>query len=126
MVSAVTTIAERAGENQPSAAECCGELAGSSTEDQILKLRARGFYFIDPRDEGGEVVAVVGVRAHDNVIDVVRLHSEDEAIASRMPSSENILSPTKVFWSQMGPVNEVLGEMLALPDDRTPGSLALA
>jgi hypothetical protein len=111
----MSTVAERGGDS-----------AGSSTEDQILELRARGFYFIDPRDEGGEVVAVVGVRAHHNVIDVIRLHSEDEAIASRMPSDENILAPTKVFWRQVGPANEVLGEMLALPDDRTPGSLALA
>lgn len=110
-------------------AERGGVSAGSSaisTENQILELRARGFYFIDPRDEGGEVVAVVGVRAHDNVIDVVRLHSEDEAIASRVPSDEDILAPTRVFWRQVGPVNVVLGEMLALPDDRTPGSLALA
>ena len=91
-----------------------------------MELRARGFYFIDPRDKGGEVVAVVGVRAHDNVIDVVRLHSEDEAIASRMPGDDDIVAPTKVFWRQEGPANTVLGEMLALPDDRTPGSLALA
>jgi hypothetical protein len=71
------------------------------------------------------VLAVVGVRAHHNVIDVVRLHSEDDAIASRVPSDENILAPTRVFWRQQGPAHEVLGELLALPDDRTPGSLAL-
>ena len=106
-------------------AERGGDSAGSSTEEQILELRARGFYFIDPRDEGGEVVAVVGVRAHDNVIDVVRLHSEEEAIASRVPNDEDILKPSRVFWRQVGPAHEVLGEMLALPDDRTPGSLAL-
>lgn len=110
----MSTVAERGGDS-----------AGSSTEDQILELRARGFYFIDPRNDG-EVVAVVGVRAHDNVIDVVRLHSEDDAIASRMPSDEDIVAPTKVFWTQVGPASVVLDEMLALPDDRTPGSLALA
>jgi len=102
-----------------------GDPTGCRTEDQILELRARGFYFIDPRDEGGEVVAVVGVRAHHNVIDVVRLHSEDDAIASRVPSDENILAPTRVFWKQEGSASQVLREMLALPDDRTPGSLAL-
>jgi hypothetical protein len=112
----MSTVAERGGN---SAGSC------SCTQDQILELRARGFYFIDPRDESGEIVAVVGVRAHDNVIDVVRLHGEDDAVASRMPSDENILAPSKVFWRQEGPANEVLGEMLALPDDRTPGSLAL-
>ena len=119
----MTNVAERGGE-APST-ERGGDSAGR-TEDQILELRARGFYFIDPRDEGGEVVAVVGVRAHDNVIDVVRLHSEDEAIASRLPHDENILAPTRVYWKQEGPAHYVLGEMLALPDDRTPGSLALA
>src|SRR6266540_2614362 len=102
-----------------------GDSAGGSTEDRILELRARGFTFIDPRDEGGEVVAVVGVRAHDNVIDVVRLHSEDEAIAFRMPNDDDILAPTRVFWRHEGSVCEVLGELLALPDDRVPGSLAL-
>jgi hypothetical protein len=102
-----------------------GDSAGGSTEDQILELRTRGFTFIDPRDEGGEVVAVVGVRAHDNVIDVVRLHGEDDVIASRMPNDENILAPTRVFWQREGAACEVLGELLALPDDRVPGSLAL-
>jgi hypothetical protein len=111
----MSTVAERGGGS-----------VGSSTEDRILELRARGFFFIDPRDEGGEVVAVVGVRAHDNVIDVIRLRGEDEAIASRMPSDDNILAPTRVFWRQEGSAHEVLGELLALPDDRTPGSLALA
>jgi hypothetical protein len=113
MVSLMSAVAERGGES-----------VGSSTEDRILELRARGFYFIDPRDEGGEVVAVVGVRAHDNVIDVVRLHSEDEAIASRIPFDADILASTRVFWQLRGTANEVLDELLALPDDRTPGSLA--
>jgi hypothetical protein len=98
------------------------ESAGS-TEAQLLELRARGFRFIDPRDEGGEVVAVVGVRAHDNVLDVVRLHSEDHAIAMRLPGGEDILRPTRIFWCQEGPANEVMSSLLALPDDRTPGSL---
>lgn len=110
----MSTVAERGGGS-----------VGSSTEDRILELRARGFYFIDPRDEGGEVVAVVGVRAHHNVIDVVRLHGENEAIASRVPFDEDIMSPTRVFWRHDGSANEVLDKMLALPDDRTPGSLAL-
>ena len=111
----MSTVAERGGDS-----------VGSSFEDCILELRARGFYFIDPRDEGGEVVEIVGVRAHDNVIDVVRLHGEDDAMASRVPCDEDIMAPSKVFWRQRGSANEVLGELLALPDDRTPGSLALA
>ncbi|HEV2783282.1 MAG TPA: hypothetical protein VGX25_28190 [Actinophytocola sp.] len=87
------------------------------TEDQILALRLRGFQFINPRDAGGQVLAVVGVRAHGDVIDVVRLHSEDDAVASRVPSDENILSPRRVYWQQAGPACEVLGELLALPDN---------
>ena len=43
-----------------------------SVDDQIRALLARGFRFVDPRDDGGDVVALVGVRAHHNVIDVVR------------------------------------------------------
>lgn len=107
----MSAVAERADESS------------GSTEDQLIALRLRGFQFIDPRDDGGEVVAVVGVRAHDNVIDVVQLHGEDHAIASRMPCDEDILAPRMVFWQQEGPAYDVLGSLLALPDDRTPGSL---
>ena len=92
-----------------------------STEDQLRALRARGFRFMDPRDEHGEVVAVVGVRAHDNVIDVVRLNAEDDVVASRLPADADVLAPTTVFWRQAGSAGEVLGELLALPDDRTTG-----
>jgi hypothetical protein len=109
----MSTVAERADE--PS----------GSTEDQLIALRTRGFKFIDPRDAGGEVLALVGVRAHDNVIDVVRLHGEDHAIASRMPCDEDILAPSMVFWQQEGPAQDVLGSLLNLPDDRTPGSLSI-
>jgi hypothetical protein len=108
----MSAVAERADESP------------GSTEDLLIALRTRGFQFIDPRDAGGEVVAVVGVRAHDNVIDVVRLHSEDQAIASRMPCDEaDILAPREVFWQHEGPVLAVLGSLLCLPDDRTAGSL---
>jgi hypothetical protein len=96
---------------------------GPSTEEQLRRLVARGFRFIDPRDDDGEVLAVVGVRAHDNVIDVVRLHGEDDAVASRMPGDEDVLAPTTVFWRHTGSAGEVLDELLALPDDRTPGSV---
>jgi hypothetical protein len=97
-------------------AERAGESSRSSTEGQLIALRSRGFQFIDPRDAGGEVLAVVGVRAHDNVIDVVQLHSEDHAIASRMPCDEDILAPSKVFWQHEGPARDVLGSLLTLPD----------
>src|SRR3954465_13430035 len=92
-------------------------------EAQLRALRGRGFQFIDPRDEHGDVVALVGVRAHDNVLDVVRLHSECDVFAARMPGDSNVLAPVKVFWERTGPAREGLEAMLGLPDDRVPGSL---
>jgi hypothetical protein len=95
-------------------------------DEKLRALRARGFRFMDPRDEWGNVVAVVGVRAHDDVIDVVRLHAEDDVVASRLPCDADILAPATVFWQHKGPAGEVLGKLLDLPDDRVPGSLAVA
>jgi hypothetical protein len=105
-----------------SVAEFTGE-SSSSTEDQLRALRARGFQFIDPRDADGEVVAVIGVRAHHNVIDVVRLKGEDDVTASRLPGDADILAPATVFWQQTGSACEVLGKLLALPDERGFGSI---
>ncbi|HWM04048.1 MAG TPA: hypothetical protein VNP92_17065 [Actinophytocola sp.] len=93
----------------------------TSTDAQLRALVARGFRFIDPRDENGDVVAVVGVRAHHNVVDVVQLHGEDEVVAARMPTDEDVLAPRRVFWREVGSAQHVLAKMLALPDDRTPG-----
>ena len=93
--------------------------SATSTDAQLRALVARGFRFVDPRDENGDVVAVVGVRAHHDVVDVVQLHGEDEAIAARMPADQDVLAPRQVFWREVGPAHEVLGAMLALPDDRT-------
>jgi hypothetical protein len=82
------------------------------TELQILALRARGFQFVNPRDESGAVLAVVGVRAHHDVLDVIRLTSAQEAVASRVP----IDAPTTDIWRESGPSHEVLDRLLALPD----------
>jgi hypothetical protein len=98
-----------------SVAESTGDTA-CRTEHQILALRLRGFQFINPCDERGEVLAVVGVRAHGAVIDVVRLNGEDDAIASRVPPDEDILAPSRVHWRYAGSASEVLDELLALPD----------
>ncbi len=91
----------------------------SRTSLQLRQLIARGFQFLHPRDHRGELAAVVGVRAHDAVIDVVRLHTEDDAVAIRMPADEmNVLSPTRFSWRRRGPATSVLEELLDLPDDR--------
>jgi hypothetical protein len=95
----------------------------TSTDAQLRALVARGFRFVDPRDENGDVVAVVGVRAHHDVVDVVQLHGEDDVIAARMPTDQDVLAPRQVYWREVGPAQQVLGAMLALPDDRTPGML---
>jgi hypothetical protein len=88
-------------------------------EVRLLELIARGFQFLHPTDARGELTAVVGVRAHNNVIDVVRLHTEDDAVATRMPADEhNVLAPTRFSWRRRGPACSVLEELLELPDDR--------
>lgn len=97
----------------------------TSTDAQLRALVARGFRFVDPRDECGDVIAVVGVRAHHNMVDVVQLHAEDDAVAARMPEDQDYLAPRRVFWREAGPAHEVLRKMLELPDDRVPGVLTL-
>jgi len=88
-------------------------------EVRLRELIARGFQFLYPTDARGELAAIVGVRAHDNVIDVVRLHTEDDAVATRMPADEqNVLAPTRFSWRRRGPACSVLEELLELPDDR--------
>jgi hypothetical protein len=93
-----------------------------TTANATVRLNAlilRGFQFLYPRDHQGELAAVVGVRAHDNVIDIVRLRDENDAVATRMPADEaNILAPTRFSWQRTGPASRVIEELLELPDDR--------
>lgn len=101
------------------------EPAASTTDSLLHELIARGFQFLHPCNGDGEVVAIVGVRAHHDVVDVLRLHSEDEAIATRIPGDEeNILEPSRMSWQSTGAAQQVLRELLALPDERTPGMAA--
>jgi hypothetical protein len=87
-------------------------------EDQLRELVARGFHFVHPTGRTGEVLAIVGVRAHHDVVDVVCIRGEGEAKAARMPSDEaDILAPTCTFWQRMGGARVVLTALLALPDD---------
>jgi len=98
--------------------------APSSTDLRLAELVSRGFRFMHPRNPDGHVVAVIGVRAHHNVIDVVWLRGEDDVVATRMPGDEtNFLTPARVVWRSAGTAGEVLDELLGLPDDRTPGSV---
>lgn len=97
--------------------------AAASVDAQLRALVGRGFRFVDPRDEHGDVVAVVGVRAHDNVVDVIEIHGEDDAIATRMPPDQDVLAPRRIYWREQGPASVVLAKLLFLADDSVPGML---
>ncbi|HYQ66300.1 hypothetical protein [Actinophytocola sp.] len=99
--------------------------AATSVDAQLRALVDRGFRFVDPRDEQGEVVAVVGVRAHDGVIDVVEILGEDEVVATRMPPDQDVLDPRRVYWREQGPASAVLARLLLLADGQVPGILLL-
>ena len=100
-------------------------VAAASVDLQLRALVGKGFRFVDPRDEHGDVLAVVGVRAHDNVLDVIELLGEDDAVATRMPPDQDILAPRRVYWREQGPASVVMAKLLSLPDDYVPGMLHL-
>jgi hypothetical protein len=93
--------------------------APGSTDELLSEVVSRGFRFMHPRSQDGQVVAVIGVRAHDDVIDVLWLRGEDDVVATRMPSDEqNFLTPTRITWRSAGTAGQVLAELLELPDSR--------
>ncbi|MFI5607381.1 hypothetical protein [Amycolatopsis sp. NPDC051903] len=97
-----------------------GEALGSccDVEAGLQELMSRGYQFVHQTDASGEVEAVVGVRVHDNVVDVVRLNAEDDAVATRLPGTEdNVFDPEKWLWRRSGDAAGVLTEVLALPDE---------
>lgn len=88
-----------------------------SVVDQLRDLVARGFQFTHPRADDGGVVAVVGVRAHHRVIDIVEVRDEFDVVATRMPDDEeDCLAPANRLWQSSGPASIVLTELLNLPD----------
>lgn len=88
--------------------------------DRLRQLIARGFRFAHPRDSEGALVAIVGVRVHHGVIDIVQLHSETDADGARIPGDEpDILFPRTVLWRSAGPALDILESALALPDPAT-------
>lgn len=87
-------------------------------EDQLSRLVLQGFRFVHPRDAQGEIVTVVGIRAHGSVIDMVRLNAEDDVTAIRMPGDEtDVLHPGKVLWRQSGELSTVVGALLTLGEN---------
>ncbi|KAA9161106.1 hypothetical protein FPZ12_015215 [Amycolatopsis acidicola] len=94
------------------------EEGGASVDARLMDLMDRGYKFLHPRDGEGRVVAVVGIRAHGSVIDVLRLDAEDDVVAFRVPGDEsNVLEPRKMLWRCRGEAHEVLDELLSLADD---------
>jgi hypothetical protein len=97
------------------------EPAPFDVEAGLRELISRGYQFVHPADEQGEVLAVVGVRAHGSVVDVIRLNAEDDVIAARLPGTEEqVLTPRTWLWRTAGTAAEVFPELLALPEDGQP------
>lgn len=96
---------------------CSAEQGCASVDARLMDLIDRGYRFLHPRDGDGRVLAVVGIRAHGAVIDVIRLDAEDDVAAFRVPGDEtNVLEPRKMLWRCRGGAHEVLDELLALSD----------
>ncbi|MFF5985566.1 hypothetical protein [Prauserella flavalba] len=90
----------------------------TTVEDVLGELIERGYRFVHPRNEQGEIITVVGVRAHGTVIDIVRLDAEDDVLAMRMPGDEqNILAPETILWKRSGAMHTVVADLLRLADD---------
>jgi hypothetical protein len=89
----------------------------STIDDRLVAMRAAGFHFATNHDSDGVIVALIGVRAHHGVVDIVWIWGEDDAEAARVPGDEsNVLSPETVLWRANGPTGRVLDRLLALPD----------
>jgi hypothetical protein len=65
----------------------------------LQALVARDFQFTHPRDASGSLVAVVGIRVHHGVFDILQLFGENDADAARIPADEpDVLFPSRVLW----------------------------
>lgn len=89
----------------------------SVIDERLHRLMARGFQFMQATNAAGAPEAVVGVRVHDDVLDVVQLRAENDVVAARMPADEaNVLDPAVVLWRSSGHAASVLDELLDVPD----------
>ncbi|WP_249124252.1 hypothetical protein [Saccharopolyspora erythraea] len=93
--------------------------------DGLQALMSRDFQFAHPRDSAGTLVAVVGLRVHHNVIDIVQLYGEDDADAARIPGDEpDVLFPQTVIWRTSGRARDVIKQVLRLEDPVEIGTAA--
>ncbi|HVV22726.1 MAG TPA: hypothetical protein VHF06_25040 [Pseudonocardiaceae bacterium] len=85
--------------------------------EKLRELMARGYRFVHPRNTDGHVVAVTGIRAHHDVVDVFQLYGEHAANAARMPRTEqDVLSPRCVLWRSSGTAADVIDDLLDLAE----------
>jgi hypothetical protein len=85
--------------------------------ERVLALRALDFRFVTNLDTSGLLVALVGVRAHRGVIDIVQLYSEHDADAVRIPGDEpDIMFPRTILWRTTGSADYVIDSLLDLAD----------
>jgi hypothetical protein len=83
---------------------------------RLQALLALNFRFATNHGTDGTVVALIGVRAHHGVIDIVALYGEHDADATRIPGDEvDILFPRAVLWRTTGSASRVIDTVLALP-----------
>jgi hypothetical protein len=89
---------------------------------RLEAMRALDYEFATDHADDGSIDALVGVRVHHGVIDILELYGEDEATATRLPDSEpNIMLARTVLWHTRGTAYEVIDELLSLPDPESGG-----
>ena len=89
---------------------------------RLQMMRTLDYEFATDHADDGGIEALVGVRVHQGVIDILELYGEDEATATRLPDTEpNIMLARTVLWHTRGAAYEVIDELLSLPDPE-PGA----
>ncbi|MBQ0923682.1 MULTISPECIES: hypothetical protein [Saccharopolyspora] len=83
----------------------------------LRQLVLRGFQLMPPvRDGTGELEALIYVRPHGDVIDIVEVLAEDHVRAARVPRRGEIRTDDNAaYWRTTGNVVDVVDEVLALP-----------
>ncbi|MCI2418124.1 hypothetical protein MOQ72_11865 [Saccharopolyspora sp. K220] len=85
---------------------------------RLRQLMARGFRLMPPvRDTDGELMALIYVRPHGDIIDIVELRGEDDVRAARVSRKDGIRDdPSTAQWRTAGAACDVLDQVLALPE----------
>ncbi|MEV0084309.1 MULTISPECIES: hypothetical protein [Saccharopolyspora] len=85
---------------------------------RLRKLVARGFRLMPPvRDTDGELMALIYVRPHADIVDVVELRGEDDVRAARVSRGADFRDDrAEAQWRTAGSACDVLDQVLALPE----------